>query len=91
MEGDIEAKADYAKMEKVARLVYLVALDIGDKPALLKLDLRPDVTARGPENMKVGVEIAALLAPGRVLLCRADHRCRKTSPSPGKYSGSSQN
>lgn len=53
MEGDIEAKADYAKMEKVCRLVYRVAMDIGDKPALLKLDLRPEVTARGPENMKV--------------------------------------
>jgi hypothetical protein len=52
-EGDIEAKADYAKMEKVARLVYLVAMDIGNKPGLLKLDLRPEVTARGPENMKV--------------------------------------
>ena len=53
-EGDTAAKADYAKMEKVAELVFLVAKDIGDKPALLKLDLRPEVTARGPENMKVG-------------------------------------
>ena len=32
-EGDVEAKADYAKMEKVSELVYLVAMDIGDKPA----------------------------------------------------------
>ena len=52
-EGDIEAKADYAKMEKVAELAYLVARDIGDKPALLKLDIRPDVAARGPQNMTV--------------------------------------
>jgi hypothetical protein len=52
-EGDVEAKADYAKMEKVSKLVYLVAMDIGNKPALLKLDLRPEVRARGPENMKV--------------------------------------
>jgi hypothetical protein len=52
-EGDVEAKVDYAKMEKVSRLVYLVAMDIGNKPALLKLDLRPDVRSRGPENMKV--------------------------------------
>jgi hypothetical protein len=54
MEGDIEAKADYAKMEKVSKLVYLVAMDIGNKPALLKLDLRPEITARGEQNMKVG-------------------------------------
>ncbi|HUT07934.1 MAG TPA: M28 family peptidase [Candidatus Latescibacteria bacterium] len=53
-DGDIEAKADYAKMEKVSKLVYLVAMDIGNKPALLKLDLRPEITARGEQNMKVG-------------------------------------
>jgi hypothetical protein len=52
-EGDVEAKADYAKMEKVSELVYLVAMDIGNKPALLKLDLRPEVRSRGPENMTV--------------------------------------
>ena len=52
-EGDVEAKADYAKMEKVSELVYRVAMDIGNKPALLELDLRPEVKARGPENMKV--------------------------------------
>jgi Zn-dependent M28 family amino/carboxypeptidase len=54
MEGDIEAKADYAKMEKVSKLVYLVAMDIGNKPELLKLDLRPEIKARGEQNMKVG-------------------------------------
>jgi len=52
-EGDVAAKADYAKMEKVCELVFLVARDISDKPALLKLDLRPEVKTRGPENMKV--------------------------------------
>jgi Zn-dependent M28 family amino/carboxypeptidase len=52
-EGDVEAKADYVKMEKVSELVYRVAMDIGNRPALLKLDLRPEVKARGPENMKV--------------------------------------
>jgi hypothetical protein len=52
-EGDVAAKADYAKMEKVSELVYRVAKDIGDKPALLKLDLHPEVKTRGPENMKV--------------------------------------
>ncbi|RPJ02167.1 MAG: M28 family peptidase [Candidatus Aminicenantes bacterium] len=52
-EGDVEAKVDYAKMEKVSELVYRVAMDIGDKPALLALDLRPEVKARGAENMKI--------------------------------------
>ena len=52
-EGDTEAKVDYAKMEKVSELVYRVAMDVGNKPALLKLDLRPEVKARGPENMNV--------------------------------------
>jgi hypothetical protein len=52
-EGDVAAKADYAKMEKVSELVYLVAMDIGNRPALLKLDLHPEVKTRGAENMKV--------------------------------------
>lgn len=52
-EGDVEAKADYAKMERVSELVYRVAMDIGNRPELLRLDLRPEVTARGPHNMKV--------------------------------------
>jgi len=30
-EGDVKEKADYAKMEKVSKLVYLVAMDIGNK------------------------------------------------------------
>ena len=52
-EGDTEAKVDYAKMVKVTKLVYLVAMDVGNKPGLLKLDLRPEVRRRGPENMAV--------------------------------------
>ena len=52
-EGDVAAKADFAKMEKVAELVFLVARDIADRPALLALDLHPEVKTRGPENMKV--------------------------------------
>jgi hypothetical protein len=52
-EGDVEEKADYAKMEKVTRLTYLVAMDVGNKPGLLKLDVRPEVTTRGGHNMKV--------------------------------------
>ncbi|MBP1635024.1 MAG: Aminopeptidase [Acidobacteria bacterium] len=52
-EGDVEEKADYGKMARVVRLAYLVAMDIGNKPALLKLDLNPEVKARGARNMKV--------------------------------------
>ena len=52
-ETDVEEKADYKKMEKVTKLVYLVAMDIGNKPGLLKLDLNPDITSRGKHNMKI--------------------------------------
>lgn len=52
-ETDTESKVDYAKMEKVARLVYLVAMDVGGRPGLLKLDLHPEVRTRGAHNMKV--------------------------------------
>jgi hypothetical protein len=33
-------------------LAYLVAMDIGNKAELLKLDLRPEIKARGEQNMK---------------------------------------
>ena len=52
-EGDVEEKADYAKMEKVVRLAYLVAMDVGNKPALLQLDRHPQIKVRGAHNMKV--------------------------------------
>jgi Zn-dependent M28 family amino/carboxypeptidase len=52
-ENDVEEKCDYTKMEKVTKLVYLTTLDIGNKPALLKLDLNSEVTTRGKHNMKV--------------------------------------
>lgn len=52
-EGDVEEKADYSKMEKVVRLAYLVATDIGNKPGLLQLDRHPEIRARGAHNMKV--------------------------------------
>jgi hypothetical protein len=52
-EGDIESKVSYEKMEKVARLAYLVAMDIGNKPALLRLDLDPKITERGKRNLSV--------------------------------------
>ncbi|MCX6560434.1 MAG: M28 family peptidase [Candidatus Aminicenantes bacterium] len=46
-------RADLAKAEKVVKLVYLVALDIGNKPALLKLDLNPEIATRGAHNMRI--------------------------------------
>ena len=52
-EGDIYERADLKKMEKVTRLVYLTAMDIGNKPGLLKLDANPDITARGKHNFKI--------------------------------------
>jgi Zn-dependent M28 family amino/carboxypeptidase len=52
-ESDVEEKADYAKMERVTRLTYLVAMDVGNRPGLLKLDVHPEITARGAQNMKV--------------------------------------
>jgi Zn-dependent M28 family amino/carboxypeptidase len=51
--NDVEERVDYAKMEKVTRLVYLTALEIGNKPAMLKLDADPRVTARGKQNLQV--------------------------------------
>ena len=47
-------RVDYAKMETVTKFAYVACLDIGNKPEMMKLDVRPDVTARGPQNMKVG-------------------------------------
>ena len=52
-ETDSEDRVDYAKMEKITRFTYLVAMDIGNKPALLTLDLHPEIKARGAQNMKV--------------------------------------
>lgn len=52
-EGDTEARVDYGKMTKVLRLAYRVAMDIAGRPGLLKLDVRRDVTSRGPANMAV--------------------------------------
>jgi hypothetical protein len=52
-ERDLEERVDYAKMEKVTRLTYLVAMDVGNRPALLPLDLHPEIKTRGAHNMKV--------------------------------------
>jgi hypothetical protein len=46
-------RVDYAKMEKVTKFAYVACLDIGNKPAMMKLDVHPEVTTRGPHNMKI--------------------------------------
>ena len=50
---DIVEFVDYKKMLKVTKLVYLTAFDVGNKEALLKLDVNPDVTSRGKHNLSV--------------------------------------
>ncbi len=50
---DTEDRVDYAKMERVTKLVYYATLEIGNKPAMLKLDADPRITARGPQNMRI--------------------------------------
>lgn len=52
-ETDTIDRVDFAKMERVTRLVYLTAMDIGNKPGMLKLDLDPRITSRGPHNMEI--------------------------------------
>lgn len=52
-EADAFEKADLVKAEKVTKLVYLVAMDIGGQPGLLKLDLHPEITSRGAHNMRI--------------------------------------
>jgi len=52
-ETDLEERIDYKKMEKAAKLAYAVAVNIGNKPALCKLDVNPEVTTRGKHNMKI--------------------------------------
>jgi hypothetical protein len=51
--NDTIARVDFKKMEKVARLTYLVACDIGNQPEPLKLDANPEVTMRGKHNTSV--------------------------------------
>ncbi len=51
-ETDLIERCDFTKMEKVAKLVYLTAMDIGNRPGLLQLDVNPEVTQRGAGNMK---------------------------------------
>jgi Zn-dependent M28 family amino/carboxypeptidase len=51
--ADVAERVDYAKMARVTKLVYATLMDIGNKPALLKLDLNPRITTRGGHNFPV--------------------------------------
>ncbi len=50
---DVLERVDYGKMEKLTKFTYVACLDIGNRPEMMKLDVRPDVTSRGPHNLKV--------------------------------------
>ncbi len=51
-EGDTSDKADFKKMENIARLAYVVAWDAANRNGLYKLDANPEITQRGAQNMK---------------------------------------
>jgi len=46
-------KIDYAKMERITRLVYLVGMAIGNRNEMLALDVHPEITSRGAHNLNV--------------------------------------
>jgi len=52
-ETDTEDRVDYEKMEKVTKLVYLTAMDIGNRDEILELDLHPGIESRGAHNMEI--------------------------------------
>ncbi len=52
-ETDTVDRVDFEKMEKVTRLVYLTAMELGNRPEMLKLDSHPEITTRGEHNLKV--------------------------------------
>ncbi|MFC1555952.1 M28 family peptidase [candidate division KSB1 bacterium] len=48
---DVE-NCDFQKMEGVAKLVYGVAIEAGNRPAMFKIDNSEDVTSRGLHNLQ---------------------------------------
>jgi len=46
-------RVDYAKMEKVTKFAYVACLAVGNAPAMMKLDVHPDIMTRGAHNMKI--------------------------------------
>jgi len=51
---DTEERVDYTKLEKVTQLVYLTAMDIGNKANILKLDIHEQIKSRGKHNLEYG-------------------------------------
>jgi len=49
---DTEERVDYTKLEKVTQLVYLTAMDIGNKVKILKLDIHEQIKIRGKHNLE---------------------------------------
>ena len=49
---DAVENIDYKKFLKATKLVYLSAMEIGNMKNLLKLDVNPAVTSRGPQNLR---------------------------------------
>jgi hypothetical protein len=49
---DVPEAVDYEKFLKATRLVYATAIDIGNAKTILKLNVNPAVTSRGPHNLK---------------------------------------
>ena len=52
-ETDTVDRVDFDKMERVTKLVYLTALEIGNRDSMLKLDIHPEVTSRGKHNHQI--------------------------------------
>jgi hypothetical protein len=50
---DTIERVDFGKMEKITRFAYAAAIEIGNRPGLLKLDVDPLVTVRGKQNTQV--------------------------------------
>jgi Zn-dependent M28 family amino/carboxypeptidase len=48
---DVLEYIDYQKFLKITKLTYLTAFDIGNKKNLLELDVNPEVTTRGKQNL----------------------------------------
>jgi hypothetical protein len=49
---DDPERVDYGKLYKTTKLIYLTALEIGNRKGMLKLDVNPAVTSRGGHNLK---------------------------------------
>jgi Zn-dependent M28 family amino/carboxypeptidase len=52
-ETDSIDRVDFKKMERVARLVYLVGFEIANMSGILELDAHPQITSRGAHNLQV--------------------------------------